>query len=164
MSISRLLETYFCMFANQITEPSYHHYTVIVCLIPSSLHDVDVVLSKAMILDDMFMLDTFCTWFTLNQLWGVVTLPWAGFIYYSSSPLTAVLSDGSPARDDAVLSRIEDVRRGWDADRLDVRSESKRLLQLQHSHITVRVHGVIMWRDDQWLDFHCDCSFLHTTQ
>lgn len=98
---------------------------------------------------------------TLNP--GVVIFLWAGFIYYPSSSLTGVLFDSSPARDDAVLSRTEDVRRGWDADGLDIRSESQWLLQFQHGHITVRVHGVIMWRDDQRLDVHRDGFFLHST-
>lgn len=44
------------------------------------------------------------------------------------------------------------MRLGGQADRLDVRVEGERSLQLQHSDIIVSGHGVVVWRHSQRLD------------
>lgn len=69
--------------------------------------------------------------------------------------LTIELVQCAPPWHHAAVSGGEDMRRGGQADGLDVRAEGERGLQLQHTNIVVGGHGVVVRRHNKRLDVNC---------
>lgn len=111
------------------------------------------------------------SYFTLNDKTTAFKNKFLGFSFLNDSSvalcvhscrLTAKLVYGTPTGHNAALTRCKNMRWGGYADRLHVRAERERRLQLQHSYIIVRGHGVVVWRQSYGLDVNRSGLWLLT--